>query len=162
MISPYPCPLLTTSLFLALFKAKHLSFHSLLNSHLTSSLKWKKKRTSLSKVPSFYQDDLRPNTILFPYLIASQQLQSHFLLSTSQCTPLLSFTPYWIILHSPFYWLLLCPIGSLVFFFFLQDWGLNSGSTPWATPLALFCVRFLEIGSHKRFAQTAIQLISAS
>jgi hypothetical protein len=27
----------------------------------------------------------------------------------------------------------------LFFFFFLQYWGLNSGPTPGATPLALFC-----------------------
>jgi hypothetical protein len=28
--------------------------------------------------------------------------------------------------------------STFLFFFFLQNWGLNSRPTPWATPLALF------------------------
>jgi hypothetical protein len=48
----------------------------------------------------------------------------------------------------------------------LQYCSLNSGPTPWATPPALFCDGFFEIGSHKLFSlgwlQTTILMITAS
>jgi hypothetical protein len=43
------------------------------------------------------------------------------------------------------------------FFFFFLNWGLNSVSTPWATPPALFCDGFFEIGAHKLFARAGFK-----
>jgi hypothetical protein len=38
------------------------------------------------------------------------------------------------------------------FLIFLWYWDLNSGPSPWATPPALFCEGFFEIGSLELFA----------
>jgi hypothetical protein len=63
----------------------------------------------------------------------------------------------------------LCLFFHLIvyLFIFLQSWGLNSGSSPWATPPALFfCEGFFEIRSHGTICPgclwTSILLISAS
>jgi hypothetical protein len=46
-----------------------------------------------------------------------------------------------------------------IFFFFFQYWGLNSGSTPWATPPVLFCDGFFQ---DRVLLWTVILLISDS
>jgi hypothetical protein len=43
-------------------------------------------------------------------------------------------------------------------FFFLQNQGLNSGPTPWATPPALFVLRIFKIGFHELTAQAGFEL----
>jgi hypothetical protein len=52
------------------------------------------------------------------------------------------------------------------FFFFFQYWGLNSGTSPWVTPPALFLWRVFRDGVSQTICpgwlQTAILLISAS
>jgi hypothetical protein len=55
---------------------------------------------------------------------------------------------------------------QILFYFFFWYWGLNSGTSPWATAPDLILWRVFEIGSHRTICPgwlwTAILLISAS
>jgi hypothetical protein len=48
-------------------------------------------------------------------------------------------------------------LAICITFFFFWYWGLISGPTPGATPAAVFCDGFFEIGSLELFAQAGLE-----